>query len=87
MVVIGPDLFFDCKAMECQGRFSEEIAHQKERLWYIRALRIGVFLFEGKLGVGFSCRSLGCQRKRCPLNLKNRKPTEQSGSLSAPADL
>jgi hypothetical protein len=25
------------------------------------------------LSVGFSCRSLGCQRRECPLNLKNRK--------------
>jgi hypothetical protein len=71
-LAIGPDLFFDCRAMKCQGRFSEDIAPEKERLWYIRALRIGTFLFSGKLGVGFSCRSLGCQRKRCPLNLKDR---------------
>ena len=87
-LVIGPDLFFDCKAMQCQGSFSPEIAHEKERMWYIRALRIGIFLFNGKLGVGFSCRSLGCQRKRCPLNLKNReRSTQPSGSLSALADL
>jgi hypothetical protein len=71
-LAIGPDLFFDCKAMQCQGRFSEEIDYQKERLWYIRALRIRTFLFNGKLGVGFSCRSRGCQRRRCPLNLKER---------------
>ncbi len=70
-LVIGPDLFFDCKAMQCQGSLSVEIAHEKERIWYIRALRIGLFLFNGKLGVGFSCRSLSCQRKRCPLNLRN----------------
>jgi len=70
-LVIGPDLFFDCKAMTCQGSFSPEIAYEKERIWYILALRIGVFLFNGKLGVGFSCRSLSCQRKRCPLNLRN----------------
>jgi hypothetical protein len=70
-LAIGPDLFFDCKAMKFQGRFSDEIAPERERLWYIRALRIGTFLFNGKLGVGFSCRSLSCQRKRCPLNLKN----------------
>jgi hypothetical protein len=69
---VGPDLFFDCRAMKCQGRLTEDIAYEKERLWYIRALRIGTFLFNGKLGVGFSCRSLGCQRKRCPLNLKDR---------------
>ncbi len=72
-VVIGSDLFFDCKAMQCQGRFTEKIPYDKERLWYLRALRIGAFLFEGKLGVGFSCRSLKCQRKKCPLNIKNKK--------------
>jgi hypothetical protein len=55
-----------------QGRFSDETALDKERFWYIRALRIGVFLFDGKLGVGFSCRSLGCQREKCPLNLKRK---------------
>jgi hypothetical protein len=71
-IQVGPDLYFDCKTMHCQGRFSEEIAYQKERPWYIGTLRIGVFLFNGKLGVGFSCRSLACQRNRCPLNLKNR---------------
>lgn len=71
-IVIGPDLFFDCKAKQYQGNFSDEIAPEKERLWYVRALRIGTFLFNGKLGVGFSCRSLGCQRRRCPLNLKDR---------------
>jgi len=71
-IAIGPDLFFDCKAMHCQGRFSEEIAPEKERPWYIRALRLGIFLFDGKLGIGFSCRSLSCQRKQCALNLKNR---------------
>jgi hypothetical protein len=70
-LVVGPDLYFDCKAMQCQGRFSEDVDYQKERLWYIRALRIGAFLFNGKLGVGFSCRSLSCKRQRCLLNLKN----------------
>lgn len=71
-LIIGPDLFFDCKAMQCQGSLSVEIAPDKERLWYLKALRLGVFLFHGKLGVGFSCRSLGCQRQRCPLNQKSR---------------
>jgi hypothetical protein len=70
-VNIVPDLFFDCKAMQYQGRFSDKIAPENERFWYIRALRIGVFLFDGKLGIGFSCRSLSCQRRKCPLNLKN----------------
>ncbi len=71
-IVIGADLFFDCEAMQCQGSFSEEIPSEQERLWYVKALRIGIFLFDGKLGVGFSCRSLGCQRRECRLNLKNR---------------
>jgi hypothetical protein len=71
-ITIGPDLFFDCKAMQCQGNFSDEIPLEKERLWYIRALRIGAFIFDGKLGVGFSCRSLSCQREKCLLNLKRK---------------
>lgn len=71
-MAIGPDLFFDCKAMQRQGSFSEGIRPEQERMWYIRALRIGAFVFDGKLGVGFSCRSLGCQRRECPLNLKIR---------------
>ena len=69
--VIGPDLFFDCEAMERQGSCSEQVTPEREHLWYIRALRLGMFLFGGKLGVGFSCRSLSCQRRRCSLNLKN----------------
>jgi hypothetical protein len=32
-LVIGPDLFFDCRAMKCQRRFSEEVDSRKERLW------------------------------------------------------
>ena len=71
-LAVVTDLFFDCKAMQCQGSLSVEIAPDKERLWYLKALRLGVFLFHGKLGVGFSCRSRSCQRKKCPLNLKNR---------------
>ncbi len=72
-LAIGPDLFFDCRAMQCQGSLSVEIAPDKERLWYLKALRLGVFLFHGKLGVGLSCRSRSCQRKKCPLNLKNEE--------------
>lgn len=72
-IFIGPDLFFNCRAMQYQGKFSDKILPEKERLWYIRALRIGVFLFNGKLGVGFSCRSRGCQRTKCPLNHKSKK--------------
>jgi hypothetical protein len=83
-IAIGPDNFFDCKAGQYQGRFSDEVPPDKERLWYIRALRIGAFLFDGKWSVGFSCRSLSCQRKRCPLNLqrtasKKPKKTDKPG--------
>ena len=63
---VSPDYLFDCLAGKYQGRFSEEIDEKVERLWYIRALRMGCFLFDGKVGVGFSCRSRRCQRIRCP---------------------
>jgi hypothetical protein len=56
--------------MQCQGRFSEEIDYQKERLWYIRALRIGVFLFNGKLGVGF--------RRSPPVYFDIKPPTDEA---------
>ena len=30
-------------------------------------------MYEGKVGVGFSCRSRRCQRIKCPLNLQRKK--------------
>ena len=69
---VRPDYFFDCLAGKYQGRFSDEIDEREERRWYVLALRMGAFLFEGKVGAGFSCRSKRCQRIQCPLNLQRK---------------
>ncbi|WP_169316383.1 hypothetical protein [Desulfomonile tiedjei] len=70
---ISPYYLFDCLAGKYQGRFSDEIAEKGERHWYVRALRMGAFMYDGKVGVGFSCRSRRCQRIKCPLNLQRKK--------------
>lgn len=69
----GPDYLFDCLAGKYQGRFSEEIDEKQEQRWYPRALRMGAFMFDGKVGVGFSCRSRRCQRIKCVLNLQRKR--------------
>lgn len=68
---------FDCLAGKYQGRFSEETDEREERRWYVQALRMGAFMFEGKVGVGFSCRSRRCQRIKCPLNLQRKKKDQK----------
>jgi hypothetical protein len=70
---VTPDYFFDCLAGKYQGRFSDEIDEKEERRWYVRTLRMGAFMFESRVGVGFSCRSKRCQRIKCPLNLQRKK--------------
>jgi len=70
---LSPDYLFDCLAGKYQGRFSDEIDEKQEKRWYARALRMGAFIFDGKVGVGFSCRSRRCQRMKCPLNLQRRR--------------
>lgn len=70
---VGPDYLFDCLAGKYQGRFSSEIDEKQEKRWYVRALRMGAFMYDGKVGVGFSCRSRRCQRIKCPLNLQRKK--------------
>jgi hypothetical protein len=70
---VSSDYFLDCLAGKYQGRFSEEIDEKEERRWYMRALRMGAFMYDGKVGVGFSCRSRRCQRIKCPLNLQRTK--------------
>ncbi len=70
---VSPDYLFDCLAGKYQGRFSDEIEEKEERRWYVRALRMGAFMFNGKVGVGFSCRSRKCQRVRCLLNLQRKR--------------
>jgi hypothetical protein len=68
---------FDCLAGKYQGRFSDEIDDREERRWYVRALRMGAFIFDGKVGVGFSCRSRRCQRIQCPVNLQRKKKDQK----------
>ena len=74
---VSPDYLFDCLAGKYQGRFSDEIDEKEERRWYVRALRMGAFMFDGKVGVGFSCRSRRCQRIKCPLNLQRKKKDQK----------
>ncbi len=70
---VSPDYLFDCLAGKYQGRFSDKIDEKVEKWWYVRALRMGAFMFDGKVGVGFSCRSRRCQRIKCPLNMQRKR--------------
>jgi hypothetical protein len=77
---VSPDYLFDCLAGKYQGRFSDEIDEREERRWYVRALRMGAFMFDGKVGVGFSCRSRRCHAPHegnpvfCPLGTNASGP-------------
>lgn len=74
---VSLDYLFDCLAGKYQGRFNDEIDEREERRWYVRALRMGAFMFDGKVGVGFSCRSRPCQRIKCPLNMQRKKKDQK----------
>jgi hypothetical protein len=74
---VSPDYFFDCLAGMYQGRFSEEIDEKQEQRWYLRALRMGAFMYDGKVGVGFSCRSRRCRRIKCALNLQRKRKDQK----------
>lgn len=74
---VSLDYFFDCLAGKYRGRFSDEIDEGAERRWYIRALRMGAFMFDGKVGIGFSCRSKRCQRTKCPMNLQRKRKDQK----------
>jgi len=74
---VSPDYLFDCLAGKYQGRFSDQIDEKEERRWYVQALRMGAFMYDGKVGVGFSCRSRRCQRIKCPLNLQRKKKDQR----------
>jgi hypothetical protein len=74
---VTSDYLFDCLFGKYQKRFSDEIEEEEERRWYVRALRMGAFMFDGKVGVGFSCRSKWCQRIKCPLNLQRKKKDQK----------
>lgn len=59
------NLYFDCLVTKYRG-YSDQ-TRRDERAWRF-ALRMGTFIFEGKLGVGFSCRSQRCPRGACVLS-------------------
>ena len=74
---VSPDYLFDCLAGKYPGRFSEEIDEKEEPLWYIRALRMESLLHDGKVGMGFGCRSRRCQRIKCALNLQRERKVQK----------
>lgn len=74
---VSSDYLFDCLAGKCQGRLSDKIDEKVEKRWYVRALRMGAFMYDGKVGVGFSCRSRRCQRIKCLLNLQRTKKDQK----------
>jgi hypothetical protein len=79
---LSPDYLTDCLAGKDLGRISDEIDEREERRWYVRALRMGAFMFDGKMGVGFSCRSRRCQRIKCPWNLQKKKKKKDQKRLN-----
>jgi hypothetical protein len=73
-ILQGPSLFFDCLVPRFQPRISRKWAQDQygqpaafeikdDYTWYARAIRMGIFHWQ----VGFSCRSLSCERHWCRL--------------------
>jgi hypothetical protein len=74
-IVEGPSLDFDCLVPKFQRRMHYRVAEdehgnpqhlrvQDAHEWYASALRIGIFRSQ----VGFSCRSMLCERRWCKLH-------------------
>lgn len=74
----GPSLCFDCLVPKFQDRMyyrwavdqlGDPVAFEvhEDRTWYERAVRTGLFGWE----VGFSCRSVRCERHWCSLHREN----------------
>lgn len=91
-ILLGPTLFFDCLVPKFQDRMKYarieresgpdffEVKDSSE--WYEKAIRMGIFDWQ----VGFSCRSVLCQRSWCPLHRGNPdriNPVDVYGLLSA----
>jgi len=77
-ILEGPSLRFDCLVPKFQRRMHYRVAEDEYRTpqhipvrdsheWYDSALRIGIFRSE----VGFSCRSMLCERRWCKLHRQN----------------
>jgi hypothetical protein len=76
-VLESPSLFFDCLVLKFQNpmhyvRIEGEAGPDffpvnDTQEWYERAIRMGIFDWQ----VGFSCRSVLCQRGWCPMHRGN----------------
>ena len=77
-ILEGPSLRFDCLVPKFQRRMAYRVAEDEygypqhlpvwdSHEWYDSALRIGIFRSQ----VGFSCRSLLCERRWCKLHRMN----------------
>jgi hypothetical protein len=75
----GPSLDFDCLVPKFQRRMHYRVAEDEHgnpqhlrvrdaHEWYVSALRIGIFRSQ----VGFSCRSMLCERRWCKLHRQYR---------------
>jgi hypothetical protein len=78
-ILEGPSLWFDCLVPKFQRRMHYRVAEdehgnpqhlrvQDAHEWYASALRIGIFRSQ----VGFSCRSMLCERRWCKLHRQYR---------------
>ena len=76
-ILEGPPLRFDCLVLKFQRRMhyrvvqdehgnAQHVPVQDTHEWYDSALRIGIFRSQ----VGFSCRSMLCERRWCKLHQK-----------------
>lgn len=76
-ILLGPTLFFDCLVPKFQNpmhyvRVERESGPdffevKDSPVWYEKAIRMGIFDWQ----VGFSCRSVPCQRGWCPMHRGN----------------
>jgi hypothetical protein len=77
-ILEGPSLWFDCLVPKFQRRMRYRVAEDEHgnpqhipvrdaHEWYDSALRIGIFRSQ----VGFSCRSMLCERRWCKLHRGN----------------
>ncbi len=73
-ILQGPTLFFDCLVREFQKRMHYLRVERESgpdffpvndtKAWYEKAIRMGIFDWQ----VGFSCRSVLCERAWCPMH-------------------
>jgi hypothetical protein len=79
-ILQGPSLFFDCLVPQYQdrmrhkwteGQYGQPEAYEvkDDHTWYNDAIRMGIFEWQ----VGFSCRSVLCERNWCKPHRRNPK--------------